>query len=543
MFRLSRPAKRRWLIALAFLVPALVFLLYPLGSPRWEIVFDADKIRFREQFLAQQLPPDSTPRPNIVILLADDLGKTDISLYGNPYIKTPNIDAIGEQGVTFDEGYITSPICSPSRAGLMTGRYQQRYGFELHVHERYPNNRLEYYVYKHFIASTGDWRVADSEDIAVPRTEDMIKQGLPPTEFALPELLRLRGYRSAVIGKWHLGYNPTAKPLARGFDYHYGFYEAFSLFAPTDDPNIAESRHEYFSDKMIWKKGRSGNCAIVRNDSVLDERAYLTDRLADEACQWLRDNHRQPFLLYVPFSAPHTPFQAPKSYVDELAHFKNHNRQVYYAMIRSLDEGVGRITATLRELGLEENTLVFFLSDNGGATYTHATTNAPLRGGKLSNFEGGINVPFMLRWKGVLPEGSRYSRPVSSLDIFATSIALARVPLPDDRPYDGVNLLPYLLGERQGDPHAALYWRSIYHKALRRGNWKLLADEKAGYNLLFRLDKDKEEHWDVAALYPDTLAALQAELARWEQGLVQSAWPRVMDYHIRQGDRVYYFPL
>lgn len=541
--KLSTKAKRRWIVTLLVLVPTLIFLFYPLADPRYEIVFDEAKIQFRKDFLAKAQPvSDTVRRPNIIVILADDLAKTDLSLYGNPYLKTPHMDSIGLQGVICDEGYITSPICSPSRAGLLTGRYQQRYGFELVIHERYPKNRLEYYVYKHFIA-TGDWRVADTDRIAVPRHEDMIRQGLPPGEFVLPELLRLRGYRNAIMGKWHLGYNETAQPLKRGFDYHYGFFEAFSLYAPTDDPEIVESRHEYFADKVMWDKGRSGNCAILRNGEVVEEKGYLTTRIAEEACDWMEQNADQPFFLYLPFSAPHTPFQAPKRYVEQYVHISDPNKRVYYAMIHAMDDAVGMVRAKLRQLKLEENTLIFFLSDNGGAVYSGATDNAPLKGGKMSNFEGGLNVPFMVQWKGVLPEGVRYAQPVSALDIFKTAVEVAGVSLPQDRRFDGVNLLPYLRGERGDAPHEQLFWRSIYTKATRRGDWKLMVDEKAQAKLLYNLRTDKIERWNVADLYPDTVAVLEAELKRWESELIPSNWPRVMDARIRDGAMTYYFPL
>lgn len=543
--KISSKTKRRLLWTVLILTPLLVFLLYPLGSPEYAIVFDEAKINFRKDFLAKKpaVADSSVRRPNIIVILADDLGKTDISLYGSPYVKTPNIDSIGLNGVTCSEGYITSPICSPSRAGLLTGRYQQRFGFELHVHERYPKNRMEYYVYKYFIANSGDWRVAETDNIAVPRTEDLIKQGLPPTELVLPELLRKHGYKNAIMGKWHLGYNESAIPLSRGFDYHYGFYEAFSLYAPLGSEGIEESRHEYFSDKVMWDKGRSGNCAIRRNGEVIEEPKYITQRLAEEACDWMQQNHTEPFFLYVPFSAPHTPFQAPSSYTQKYAHISDHNKRVYYAMIHSLDDAVGQIMAKVRQLGIEENTIVFFLSDNGGAAYTHATDNAPLRGGKLSNFEGGINVPYMVQWKGNIPPRQTLTHPVSSLDVFATACALAGVQLPTDRIYDGVNLMPCLTGQNTTPPHETLFWRSIYHKAIRHGDWKLLVDEKAKKKLLFNMTTDKGERFDLSEMQPDTVQFLQQKLAEWEKGLINSRWPHVMDYHIRDGKTTYYFPL
>lgn len=536
-----------WLLIAGGTVALLSFLFWPLKSKKFRIVFDEAKIAYREAFLAEKIPTAellSNP-PNIILILADDLGKTDISLYGSPHVHTKNIDAIGQEGVTFNEAYISSPICSPSRAGLMTGRYQQRFGFELNIHERYPKNRLEYFVAKNFIANKGNFLFSSRKGVAMPSFEDMHKQGLPPTEFILPEILKKYGYQTACFGKWHLGYNKTAIPMNRGFDYHYGFLEAHSLYGYEDDPNIINQHHEDFTDKYIWGKGRKGNCAIYRNGAEVVEKQYLTNRIGEEASQWVKDNHRNgPFFMYVPFSAPHTPFQATKAYYDKYAHVTDRNKRVYYAMIHALDDAVGQITATVDSLGLAENTLIIFISDNGGASYTHATDNAPLKGGKFSNFEGGLNVPFMMRWKGEIPPASRYEAPVISFDIFTTVAYLAGAKLPDDRSFDGKNLMPYILGnKREETPHQALFWRSLYHKAVRKGKWKLIKDEKSGEMALYNLDEDKPERTNLITQCAEVLKELEADLAAWEAELINPNWPNVMDYKIVDGESVYYFPL
>ena len=390
---MKQKTKKRLGITALILIPLLIFGFWPLGNPRYKIVFDAHKIEYRTNFL-EQAPPhqDSIPLPNIVVILADDLGLMDVSLYGGKNVTTKHIDAIGQQGVVFEEGYISSPICAPSRAGLMTGRYQQRFGFEINIHERYPKNRIEYFVYANLL-NTGDWKVAQHEDWAIPTFEDMQKQGLPPTEFTLAELLKTKGYKTAAIGKWHMGYNKTAIPIHRGFDYHYGFYEAFSLYAPQDKENIINQKLSDFSDPHIWGKGRTGNCAIRKNDKVVQEDTYLTTKIAEETNEWIKAHKDDPFFVYVPFSAPHTPFQATKEYYDKYAHVESPEKRIYYAMIHALDDAVGSIMNNLKELELEENTLVIFLSDNGGATYTGAADNSPFKGGKFTNFEGGIRVP------------------------------------------------------------------------------------------------------------------------------------------------------
>lgn len=542
---MQKKTKKRLGIAFIILIPLLLFGFWPLGNPKYKIVFDAQKIDYRNQFLSQAQPhQDSIPLPNVVVILADDLSWMDVSLYGGKNVLTKHIDAIGQQGVTFTEGYISSPICAPSRAGLLTGRYQQRFGFEINIHERYPKNRIEYFVYANLL-NTGDWKVAQHEDWAIPTFEDMHKQGLPPTEFTLAELLQTKGYQTAAIGKWHLGYNETAIPIKRGFDYHYGFYEAFSLYAPTDKENIINQHLSDFSDPHIWNKGRTGNCAIRRNDQVIQEDTYLTTKIAQETNQWIKEHQEEPFFVYVPFSAPHTPFQATQEYYDQYAHIQSPKKRIYYAMIHALDDAVGSIMNNLKELGLEENTLVVFLSDNGGATYTGAADNSPLKGGKFTNFEGGIRVPFMMQWKGKLPAGKSYEKPVSALDIFATTTQVAQVQLPEDREFDGVNLMPYLLDTAYQNqvPHPALYWRSEYHKAIRKGEWKLIQDDLANQTVLYHIPTDKEETNNQAAQHPAVVKSLQQDLQNWEKQLMNPRWPRVMDYEIQAGEAVYYFPL
>ncbi len=537
---------KKWIgLALIILTPILIFGLWPLENPEYKIVFNQKKIDYRNNFLNQkQLTSDSVPPPNIVIILADDLSLMDVSSYGGKNVKTENIDRIAANGVRFEEGYISSPICAPSRAGLITGRYQQRFGFEINIHERYPKNRLEYFVYANLM-NTGNWLVAKHDEWAVPSFEDMHKQGLPPTEFTLSELLKTKGYNTAALGKWHMGYNKTAIPVNRGFDYHYGFYEAFSLYAPVDKEDIVNQKLQDFSDPHIWGKGRSGNCAIRKNDKEIQEDGYLTNRIAEETNKWIKEHKDEPFFVYVPFSAPHTPFQATKEYYDQYAHVKSPEKRIYYAMIHALDDAVGSIMKNLEELELEENTLVIFLSDNGGATYTTAADNSPLKGGKMSNFEGGIRVPYLMQWKGKIPPGSIYSKPVSALDIFATSSEISKLKLPDDREYDGVNLLPYLIDSSYVDktPHEALFWRSEYHKAIRKGDWKLIRDDMSDQTVLYNLKKDFEEKTNLAKKHPEIVKSLQADFKVWEKKLIKSNWPRVMDLEMQDGKAVYYFPL
>jgi arylsulfatase A-like enzyme len=405
---------------------------------------------------------------------------------------------------------------------------------------RYPRNRLEYYAYKLFI-DTGNWVLVEPPQ--VPRRKDVAKQGLPPSEITLAELLSASGYETGILGKWHLGFNPSFIPNNRGFDYQYGFYEAFSLYAPVDSPDVVNYRHDYFANKHIWAQERKGSCAIRRNDRIIEEDEYLTTRIAEEAADYIEENRAEPFFLFVSFSAPHTPFQAPQKYYQAFSHVKDENKRVYYAMIKALDDGVGMIMERLRALELEEETLVVFASDNGGATYTGATDNAPLKGGKFTNFEGGINIPFMMKWKGVLEPGTVYEKPVSLVDVFATAASAAYAPLPSDRDYDGVDLIPYCTGETTGPPHQALYWRAAYNKAIRMGEWKLIIDEQADRKLLYNMETDKVERRNVAEQYPQVVERIERVLSLWEKTLEEPLWPRVMDYRFEVNGKEFMFAL
>ena len=518
------------------------YVFKEFGKKKWKIVFDEEKIKFRKEFLSKPIPVIADA-PNIIIIVADDLGKHEISAYGGKIVQTKNIDRLAKNGLRFDEAYITSPICAPSRAGMMTGRYQQRFGFEINIHERYPKNRFEYWVAKTFV-SKDPFVVAKQNPPIFPDFEDMQKQGIPPTEFLLPELLKKHGYNTAIFGKWHLGYNASAIPLNRGFDYHYGFLEAFSLYAPVNDSNIVNFKHDDFTDKHIWNKARKGNCAIQRNGNIIEEKTYLTDKIADESVKWLSGNYQSgPFFMYLPFSAPHTPFQAKKEIYDLYAHVQDENKRVYYAMIHSLDEAVGKLLDKLDALKLTENTLIFFLSDNGGAVYTHAADNSPLKSGKFSNFEGGINIPFLMSWPKQIGSGEVYKNPVSSLDIFAIICHVAGVKLPAERNFDGKNLIPFINENSDMMPHPVLYWRSMHHKSIRKDKWKLIWDDLGKGIALYNLEVDKSEKNNLASAQPDIVKSLLLDFDNWESAMIQPNWPRVIDFKIEDGDAVYYFPL
>lgn len=519
-------------ILLVFVVVCSAFLLRTNVSDKFKIYFDEKLIEGKKVYLEEKIEDYSKyNRPNVIIILADDLGQTDISLYGNKFVSTPNIDVIGKQGVIFTEAYISSPVCSPSRAGLLTGRYQQRFGHEFQPNHRYLKNLVEYFGFKMLPKFKPLSPIKSKE---VPPTEERLRQGMPPSEITLAELLKKFGYTCGITGKWHLGAADFSQPCSRGFDYQYGFYEAFTMYAPLTDTGIVNRpvRSDYM-DVHQWRTaaGRTGNCAILRNCcEKMQEDKYLTDVLTDEAISFIDRNSNNPFFLYLPYNAPHSPLQAQKNYYRQFEHIKDPIKRTYAAMIKNMDDEIGRLMHYLDSTGLAENTIVFFLSDNGGAVYNGTTDNAPYRGGKLTNFEGGLRVPFMVKWKNHIKEGTVIHHPVISLDIFKTVASVIGIDLPADRIFDGVNLIPYINGENTSAPHEALYWRSDFNKAIRKGDWKLIVNEYDNINQLYNVKTDSVELKNLYLTEKDVVNNLTKELDAWEESLIKPLWPRVVNY-------------
>lgn len=494
----------------------------------------------RDAWVAQ--PPVTPKRKlNVVLIVADDLGVSDTSMYEGGRVATPNLDRIANEGVRYGAGYVTAALCSPSRASLLTGRYQQRFGHEAQPHDRYVSSGLEAFFARMFM-TTDDWRLLETRS---PDKEDIERQGIPKSELLLPELLKRAGYATGMFGKWHLGWNRDFQPQHRGFDEFTGFYEAYSLYAsPPEQQGIVNQHLPEFSDRFIWGRGRSGIASLVRNDQVVDEPRYLTDVFTDEAIDFIDRHQQEPFFLYLPYQNPHTPFQAKQEDFDAFPDEKDPIRRTYLALIRSLDTSVGRVLNALDEKGLRDDTLVIFMSDNGAALYTHATTNAPLQGGKFTFFEGGVRVPFAMRWPGQIPAGAKFDAPVSAVDVVGTIASATGLPLPEDRRYDGVDLLPYVRGEASGTPHEALFWRAGYTRAVRSGSLKLLVDDLAKAHALFDLATDPGETRDLSATRPDDVARLRAQLDGWNAECVVPLWPAVMDYRFVANDgRAWWYPL
>jgi arylsulfatase A-like enzyme len=420
--------------------------------------------------------------PNIIILLADDLGYADISLHGCRDIRTPHIDSLATDGVRCSSGYVSCPYCSPTRAGLLTGRYQQRFGHEF-------NPAL--------LKDGGKG------------------QGLHPNEVTIAQRLKEAGYATALIGKWHQGEEEQFHPLNRGFQEFFGFLPGAHSYQHTDDKNYGP---------------------IYRGRERLEVQGYLTEIFGREAIDFIDRNQKKPFFLYLAFNAVHTPLQAPERLLQKFEAIEDVNRRTYAAMTTALDEQVGAVLDKLRSSGLEDNTLVFFLSDNGGAIGKFAPNgarNTPLRGSKGDTWEGGIRVPFLVRWKGKLPAGKSYDHPVIQLDIHATALAAAGVEIKPDWKLDGVNLRSYLEGKKDAPPHEALFWRFGEQMAIREGDWKLVrADlstnkpfgDIAKTPMLVNLKNDIGETKDLSTAHPEKVKELTEAWQKWNRGLKPPAW-------------------
>jgi|TARA_B110000467_G_scaffold154092_1_gene165061 arylsulfatase A-like enzyme len=442
-------------------------------------------------------------RPNIIVFFADDLGYGELGCQGNPEIPTPHIDSIAESGVRFTAGYVAGPNCSPSRAGLLTGRTPTKFGYEFNP--------------------TG----ARNEEPGI---------GLPIKEVTIAETLQDAGYTTGLIGKWHQGGAAAYHPFRHGFDEFFGFTHEGHYFVPPPWKGVTTMlRRKSLPDggKGRWegKKGLiysthmkgaepdyDANNPIVRGGQPVVETEYLTDAFTREAVDFIDRHDDKPFFLYLAYNAVHSPLQGADKYMEKFSHIDDIHRRIFAAMLANMDDSVGAVMEQLRRSGLEENTLVFFLSDNGGPTRELTSSNLPLRGEKGQMYEGAIRVPYMVQWKGKIPKGQVYHQPVSSFDIYATAVANSGdVPLP--KQVEGVDLIPFLTGEKKGRPHETLFWRQGGKTAMRHGDWKIVRMGKrleAGRAKweLYDLSKDVSEQTNLAKANPKILGDL---ISRWEK--------------------------
>ncbi len=406
---------------------------------------------------------ESPKKPNIIVILSDDCGFNEFSLHGSK-ILTPRIDSIAANGVFCKTGSVSGSVCSPTRAGLLAGRYQQRFGHEYNIPPVYSEIN-----------------------------------GLPLTETLLPAVLKDAGYRTLALGKWHLGYAPKFHPLERGFTDYYGFLQGQRSYFPLDKPTRL-------------------NQLLRDREPVKPEKfEYMTDHLADEASAYIVKYKNQPFFMYLASNATHGPSHATE------ADLKAEGGKKIPAMTRALDRATGKVLDALREQGILDNTLVIFLNDNGGAT---GHDNSPLHGFKGSCWEGGTRVPFTMQWPVVLPKGIVYDSPVISLDIFATAIAAAGIEKSPGQPLDGVNLIPYFTGKKQGRPHQTLYWKSGQSWAVRDGDLKLVVAEgsKSKVPALFDLNTDVSEKMDLSGNRPEDVKRLTKLYHTWKATHKPTPW-------------------
>jgi uncharacterized sulfatase len=469
-------------------------------------------------------PPEQRP-PNIVLIVADDLGLNDVSYTrlgtAPPTVATPNIDALAAGGVVFRNGYAANGTCAPSRAALMSGRYATRFGFE------FTPTPPGFMKAVSLIGGSADRPLAPPtylNDAEADRAFD--DMGMPRSEVTLAEVLAGQGYHAMHIGKWHLGRSPGMAPHERGFDE--SLLMQSGLYGELDDPEVIQARQDFDPiDRFLWASMRFA--ARFNGGPVFRPPKYLTDWYTDEAVAAIEANRDRPFFLYLAHWAPHTPLQASAEDYAALEGVEPHRKRVYAAMIRALDRGVGRVMAALREQGLDENTLVLFTSDNGAAGYLGLpAVNDPLRGWKITLFEGGIHVPFVAHWPGRLPAGAVYEDPVHHVDLWATAAAAAGAEPPGDRVIDGVDLVPHVLGERPGPPHEYLFFRSGAAASVRSGPWKLNVSappEGGRKEWLFHLEEDPAESRDRLADAPEVVARLRAALAAHDAEQAEPLWP------------------
>ena len=451
-------------------------------------------------------PGAAASRPNIIYLVADDLGYGELGCYGGRDIPTPNLDALVAGGVRFSSGYVTAPFCAASRAALLTARYQTRFGFEYNPIG--PRN-------------------------AAPGV------GLPLTEKTIADRLRDTGYATALVGKWHLGGTPEFHPQRRGFDEFFGFLHEGHTYVPHPWDGVTSwLRRKALPDgnsgrwtspdgRIVWTTHMGHNepdydadNPVLRSSQPVDEKANLTDAFAREACDFISRHRAQPFFLYLAYNAVHSPMQGTDAYLAKFAHLPDLHRRIFAAMLAHLDDSVGRVLAHVRALGLEENTVIVFLSDNGGPTKELTSSNAPLRGGKGDLWEGGIRIPMVISWKGHVGPRS-LPTPVTSMDATATVLELGGAA-PKSGLIDGASLWPLLAGRSTAAPHPTIFWRVGEKNALRHGDWKLIRDRGAWQ--LYDLATDLGEQIDRAAQEPARVRELETLWKKWNAEQIAPRW-------------------
>ncbi|WP_405267223.1 sulfatase [Cellulophaga sp. Ld12] len=442
---------------------------------------------FKVSFLTAQ------QQPNIVFILSDDAGYADFGFQGSKEFKTPELDKLAKKSIKFSQAYVSAAVCGPSRAGILTGKYQQKFGFE-------ENNVPGYMSTSGII---GD------------------EMGLPLDQITIADYLQDLGYKTALFGKWHQGNADRFHPTKRGFDDFYGFRGGARSYMPYDDFNLL-SRNE---DRLERGFG-----------NFLEHEGYLTDELAHEAISFINRNKENPFFIYLSFNAVHTPMEATAEDVAQFPHLKG-KRKTLAAMTLAMDRAIGTVLKELDKQGLSKNTLIVFTNDNGGPSDANDSDNSPLSGTKANHLEGGIRVPFLMSWPKQLQKNKNYNYPISTLDLFPTFLSAASGNNSDIEGLDGVNLLPYLKGENAESPHEFLYWKKENRGAIRNQDWKLLRfpDRPAE---LYNLKEDESEINNLAGQYPEKVKELYKQLFSWELTLERPLWQLRREFEGKAADRM-----
>ena len=453
-------------------------------------------------------------RPNIILILADDMGYNDISLHNggaaDGSLLTPHIDSLANSGIFFSRGYAANATCAPSRASIMTGRYPTRFGFEFTPIPEAGRMILNW------LAEEDDSELKARIDREVATNlPPFMEQGMPTEQITIAEVLRDAGYYTAHIGKWHLGEANGMDPLSQGFQDSLSMVGP--LYLPEDHPDIVNAKFDTGIDKMIWSMGQYS--ARFNEGDLFAPDKYLTDYYTDEALKVIEKNKNRPFFLYLSHWAIHNPLQALRSDVDQMSHMSGHNLQVYSGMIAALDRSVGKVVEKLKDLDIYGKTLIVFTSDNGGANYIELKDiNKPYRGWKISFFEGGIRVPFIVSWPNEISPGQKSDSAIHHFDIFSTIASAAKTKSSNDNELDGVNLLPYIKKQTSSQPHKTLFWRSGNHQSVLHEKWKYIISKKENMRWLFDtsidpLEKNNliESHTEEARLIEELLAKFNSE--------------------------------
>lgn len=433
-------------------------------------------------------------KPNIVFILSDDAGYADFGFQGSKDFKTPHLDALAESGIKFTQAYVSAAVCGPSRAGILTGKYQQKFGFE-------ENN------VPGIMSASG--LLGD-------------EMGLPLDQKTVADYLKELGYRTAIFGKWHMGNADRYHPTKRGFDEFYGFRGGARSYYEFNDKN-KNSKPEDFLERGF--------------EDYKESDIYLTDALANETNAFIERNKNNPFFVFLSFNAVHTPMEARADDLKKVPAHLTGKRRTLAAMTIGLDRACGQVLQKIKELGLDKNTLIVFANDNGGPSDANESCNDPLSGTKANHLEGGIRIPFLMSWKGKLDENITYNKPISTLDLLPTFVSIAGGDLKEEKDIDGVDLLPFVTNQNQGKPHETLYWKKENRGAIRHNEWKLIRfpDRPAE---LYNIEEDISEINDLASEKPEMVRELYKMLFNWELTLERPLWQLDRFYEGKAAERM-----